>query len=84
MTSQLRLTEESLRIAAVADALVVVARELLHAGDPALTWATWLQANLGDIETSALALGVDIEQGPHYVQRLRSTVLSRLRETSKP
>lgn len=77
----MRLTEEALRDAALANALVVVARELLHDGDPALTWAEWVAANLGDLETGAYALGVDVEQGPHYVQRLRAAVLAKLRET---
>lgn len=87
MTNSLRLTEESLRVAVVADALRGVARELLHEGDPALTWATWVYANLGDIKAAAYALGVEegrergiVEEGPGYVTRLRAAVLAKLAE----
>lgn len=70
----LRLTEEALRDAVLADALVAVAREMLHDGDPALRWAEWVERNLGDLGNAALTLGV--QQGPDYVRRLRAAVLA--------
>lgn len=78
MTSNLRLTEESLRVAVVAAVVLDVARELLHDGDPALIWTTWVVDNLGDLKTAAYKLGVEVEEGPGFVDRLKAAVLAKL------
>lgn len=79
----MRLTEQALRDAVLSDALRTLAAEVLHDGDPALLWVRWVNDNLADIPLGAFQLGVEVEDGPDYVQRLKAAVLAELIIASK-
>lgn len=80
----MKLTEEALRDAALADALLGIVQARFRPDDPERLWVEWVEDNLGDLKTAARHLlerhgeEVVVEEGPAYFVRLKAELMPLL------
>lgn len=67
----------------VGGALKAMARTFLPENDPERLYIEWLMWNTSDLKGAVTRLGLTVEEGPGFAERLKAAVLPKLLEASE-
>lgn len=64
----------------ICDVLLAMGREILPPDDPELLFVEWIKQNAGKLGQAVQELGIEVEDGPDYMRRLKAAAMPVLKQ----